>query len=292
MLFLPSGNLLSRLLPAVIMVLFAMSGVNAQPPAREGYVDLPGVRIWYHDTGGDGVPVVFLHAGTGSTRVWEYQVTAMTSAGFRFIAYDRRGWGQSIIDPAGPQPGNAADDLRGLLDYLGVERFHLVGTAAGGSVAWDVVLSNPERVRSVVIANNAGRLDEPQYRDIVRSLRPRQFDELPPEFRELGPAYRAANQEGTRRWIALEHLSRSKGPQIDPQPLKNRLTFKLLEKVTTPVLLMAGGADLTAPAPLLRYFTAHVSSAETLVVPDAGHSIYWEQPEVFNNAVIEFIRKH
>lgn len=293
--FFQSWKLMKRLSAAAGLVLLFSGSmyVQASPEhALEGYVDLPGVRIWYHDTGGDGIPVVFLHAGTGSSRTWENQVPAFTAAGYRFIAYDRRGWGQSLIDSSGPQPGTAVEDLLGLLDYLDVDRFHLVGTASGGSIAWDVVLSVPDRVRSVVIANNAGRMDDRQYRNSVNSLRPLQFNDLPPEFRELGPTYRAANPEGTRRWIALEHLSRSKGIQIKSQPLKNRLTFELLESVRTPVLLMAGGADLTAPAPLLHYFTERVRGAESLVVPDAGHAIYWEQPGVFNRAVLEFIGRY
>ena len=68
---------------------------HAQSPVasttREGYAALPGVRIWYVDTGGSGVPVVFMHAATGSSRVWEHQVPAFAAAGYRFIAYDRRG---------------------------------------------------------------------------------------------------------------------------------------------------------------------------------------------------------
>src|SRR5258705_9816526 len=64
---------------------------QSMPSAREAYADLPGVRIWYTDTGGNGVPVVFLHAATGSVRVWEHQIPVFAKAGYRFIAYDRRG---------------------------------------------------------------------------------------------------------------------------------------------------------------------------------------------------------
>jgi len=65
-----------------------------------------------------------------------------------------------------------------------------------------------------------------------------------------------------------------------------------MEKIQTPVLLIAGGADLLAPAPLLHFFTDRVLNAETLVIPDGGHSIFREQPEVFNRAALEFIQKH
>ncbi len=117
--------------------------VAAAAPAREAYAELPGVRIWFKDTGGSGVPVVFLHAASGSSQVWERQIPAFTAAGYRFIAFDRRGWGRTVIDPSGAQPGTAADDLQHLMDYLGVDRFHLVATAAGGSVAMDYAVSFP-----------------------------------------------------------------------------------------------------------------------------------------------------
>lgn len=272
--------------------LFLVPGARAQAPAYEGFADLPGVRIWYNDIGGSGVPVVFLHAGTGSSRVWEYQIPAFTAAGYRFIAYDRRGWGRSEVVPSGPQPGTAAEDLDLLMDHLQVDRFHIVATAAGGSIAWDYVLSFPQRVRSAVIANNTGRVVDQDYLDFVRSLRPEQFDELPPEFRELGSYYRASNPEGTRHWVELEQVSRPPGPRMTTQPLKNRLSFSLIETVTTPILLIAGGSDLAAPAPLQRFFAESAPHAETLTVPDAGHSTYWEQPEVFNRAVLDFIGKH
>src|SRR5881628_480668 len=123
--------------------------------AREGYAELPGVRIWYKDTGGSGIPVVFMHAATGSSRVWDYQIPAFTAAGYRLIAYDRRGWGRSEILATGPQPGTGADDLQALMDYLKIDRFHIVATAAGSSVSLDYAVSFPQRVRSLVMANAA-----------------------------------------------------------------------------------------------------------------------------------------
>ena len=168
--------------------------------AQETYADVPGARIWFTDTGGSGQTIVLMHAATGSTRSWEYQIPAFRAAGYRVIAFDRRGWGRSVIDPAGPQPGTAADDLRALMDHLGVERFHLVGTAAGGFGALDSALSFPDRLRSLVFANSIGGVQDEDYLQIGRRLRPVGFDAMPPEFREIGPSYRAENPERTRRW--------------------------------------------------------------------------------------------
>jgi len=220
------------------------------------------------------------------------QISDFTAAGYRVVAFDRRGWGRTVVDAAGQQTGTGADDLRGLLDHLGITRVHLVGTAAGAFVALDFALSFPERVRSLVIANTIGGVQDADFLELGRRLRPPQFDTLPPEFRELGPAYRAANAEGTRRWMDLEKISRPEGPRAPAQPMRNRLTFSLLESIRLPALVLTGGADLYAPPPVMKLFAARIVNSEFLVVPEAGHTTYWEQPEVFNRAVLNFIGKH
>ena len=257
--------------------------------ARETYADLPGVRLWYKDSGGGGVPVVFLHSNTGSSRNWDYQIPVFTAAGFRFIAYDRRGWGRSVTAPAA-QPGTAADDLQALMKYLGIDRFHLVATAGGGFVALDYALSFPDQPRSLVIANSIGGVQDEDYLELGRRLRPPQFDALPAELRELGPSYRASDPEGTKRWIELERMSRQNGATA--QAFRNRMTFSMLEAIKVRTLLITGDADLYAPPPLLRLFTARIKNSESMIIPGAGHSGYWEQPEIFNRAVLDFIRKN
>jgi pimeloyl-ACP methyl ester carboxylesterase len=266
---------------------------QGQPPAREAHAPVPGARIWYRDTGGMGEAVVFLHANTGSSLVWEHQIPAFTARGYRVIAYDRRGFGRTEIDPSGPQPGTGADDLRALMDYLAVGRFHLIGTAGGGFVALDFALSFPDRLRSLVFANSIGGVQDEEFLALGRRLRPApQFAALPPDVRELGPEYRASNPRGTERWLELERLSRPGGPQAPPQTMRHRITFALLEKIGVPTLLMTGSADLFAPPAVLRLFAARIKDAESFIVPEAGHSSYWEQPEVFNRTVLEFLRTH
>jgi pimeloyl-ACP methyl ester carboxylesterase len=281
---------------AVSLIAVASASTHGQssgaPVAREEHAALPGVRLWYSDSGGSGVPVVFMHAATGSSRVWEYQIPAFTQAGYRVIAFDRRGWGRTEIDPAGAQPGTAADDLLALMDHLGIARVHLVGTAAGGFTSLDFALSFPQRLRSLVVANSIGGVQDADFLELGRRIRPLQFDALPPDVRELGPSYRAANPEGTRRWVELEHVSRPAGPPAPAQPMKNRITFALLETIGVPTLLLTSGADLYAPPPVTRLFAARIRNSTLVIVPEAGHSTYWEQPEMFNRAVLDFIRVH
>lgn len=139
--------------------------------------------------------------------MWEHQLPAFAASGYRVITYDRRGFGRSAVDPNGAQPGTGADDLLGLARHLGINRLHLVGTAAGGGIALDFALSFPERLRSVVVANAVGGVQDQDYLELGQRMRPSpQFDALPPDLRELGPSYRAANPVGTQRWLELGRI--------------------------------------------------------------------------------------
>jgi pimeloyl-ACP methyl ester carboxylesterase len=295
------GHLTSRWLTcatvAIVQVAMEMThatSASAQAPAiaRETYAELPGVRIWFKDTGGSGVPLVLLHAATGSSQVWEHQLPAFTTAGYRVIAYDRRGFGRSTSVSSGAQPGTGADDLHALIAHLGIDRFHLLGTAAGGFVALDYALSFPQQLRSLVFANSIGGIQDEEYVELGRRLRPPQFSALPPELRELGPSYRAANPQGTARWMELARTNQPEGQPAPAQAMRNRITFSALESIKVPTLLLTGDADMYAPPPVLRLFAARIKNSESVIVPEAGHSTFWEQPAAFNKAVLDFVSKH
>ena len=217
--------------------------------------------------------MVFLHAGSGSCEMWEHQIPAFTAAGYRFLALERRA------------EGSAVDDLEAFAGHLGLDRFHLVGTAAGGIVALDYALTHPERLRTVVIANSILGVQDEEYVEMARRLRPApEFNAIPAEIRELGPAYRATNAAGTQRW---KELAREGHPVA--QTAKNRITFAALKTIKTPTLLITGDADLYTPPPVLRLFAERFPDCESVVIPECGHSAFWEQPDVFNRTVLDFI---
>ena len=100
---------------ALILPLLPVCAAENSPSG--GYAELPGVKLWFTDTGGTGTPIVLLHANTGTSVSWESQATAFAREGYRVIAFDRRGWGKSLADPAtGPQPGSVAADLDALVE--------------------------------------------------------------------------------------------------------------------------------------------------------------------------------
>jgi pimeloyl-ACP methyl ester carboxylesterase len=106
-------------------------------------------------------------------------------------------------------------------------------------------------------------------------------------FREIGPSYRAANPEGVRAWLKLENKALI-GPEYR-QRLKNEINQRRLKELKLPTLLIAGAADLYTPPSISRIIAAELPNSRLVLMPESGHSSYWEEPELFNQAVIDFI---
>jgi pimeloyl-ACP methyl ester carboxylesterase len=276
---------------ALASLSFVPRGQAAEAPAAGGYAELPGVKLWFTDTAGAGTPIVLLHANTGTSESWEAQAAAFARQGYRVIAFDRRGWGKSLADSAtGPQPGTVAGDLDALADHLKLDKFHLVGVAGGGFVAIDYAAWRPERLRSLVVAASTGQFAEKEMRDFTARVEIPELRKQAAVYREVGPSYRGANPDGTRRWIEIDEHAQQ--PGAPSQPLRTPNTFAKLAAVTMPVLVMAADADLLAPPALMRAWAAHLKNYESATVPDSGHAIAWEHPDVFNESVLAFVKRH
>jgi pimeloyl-ACP methyl ester carboxylesterase len=263
--------------------------VPEQAPAKEAIAELPGTRLFYWDTGGSGPPLVLLHPATGSALMWVYQQPVFAAAGYRVIGYSRRGYFNSA--PAErANPGIASQDLHRLAEFLGLGRFHLVASAAGGSVASDYAFSHSERLLSLTVSSNQFGVASGDIFAAGARIRPRFWDDMAVEYRELGPSYRAINPDGFARWVELERKSGS--TYAVRQPLANRIDDARLRELKVPTLIIAGAADLATPPSIARMIAARIPGSELAVASEAGHSVYWEEPEFFNRAILDFIGRH
>jgi len=260
--------------------------IPEQVSAKEGMAELPGTRLGYWDTGGAGEPIVLLHPASGSALIWLYQQPVFAKTGYRVIAYSRRNYYNSDLAPAA-NPGTASEDLQNLIEFLRLEKFHLVSSAAGGSVAADYALSHPERLLSLTVSSNNLAAANGYIAEAAAKIRIKEWDDLPRWFRELGPSYRAANPAGVQKWIELNHKSETgKGAR---QKLVNVVSPEKLETLRVRTLLMTGAADMFTSPSIMRMIARHVPDNEVVIAPECGHSIYWEQPEFFNRTVLGFI---
>jgi len=273
---------------------------------------LPSGTVEYLDTGGKGVPVLLLHPV--NIRLWQYQIPAFAKAGYRVIVIDSRN------HPPGAQAegfGSNQGQMRldELINRLNLPKFHIVGTDMNGGLALQYAMAHPDKVRSVVIGGTFATLRDPgpvpPHTDLAAlesSLRPAPFNDLPLSARYLSASYRAANPDGAKRWLELEDQGNAGYPQpkLPPggtpnlsggaggAPMPNQLTVEQLEAWTLPTMMITGDADNYTPPAMMRIFVSHLKhgNGTGAVIPESAHATYWENPEAYNRAVLDFIRKH
>jgi len=272
-----------------------------QAPATQKVAALPNANLAYWDTQAGREAIILLHPATGSFLVWSYQQPVFAGAGFRTIAYSRRGFAGS---DQGTGHGDDTQDLTDLADHLGLHRFHLVSTAAGAFTGLDFAVKHQDRLLTLTLACSITGSDGAGTGAARDRISPKDANSLPASYRELSPSYRAANAEGMALWESLQRRSRSApapapGPAPGARPAATGgppgqagITADKLRGLSLPTLLIAGGADLIAPPPLMRALATLLPSSSIAEIPDTGHSAYWEQPVIFNRLVLDFLRRN
>eukprot|EP01124_Arcella_intermedia_P030359 TRINITY_DN6634_c0_g1_i1.p1 TRINITY_DN6634_c0_g1~~TRINITY_DN6634_c0_g1_i1.p1 ORF type:complete len:275 (-),score=57.31 TRINITY_DN6634_c0_g1_i1:31-855(-) len=262
--------------------------VPEQSKAKEGFAELTkDTKLWYQDTGGAGPCVVLLHSMLGSS--WAYQQPILVKSGYRVVIYYRRGYYKSTGNKE--NPGIGSEDLHQLVQFLGIKKFHLVGIAAGGGIATDYAISYPEKLISLVISSSEMGISEEEYKKLGQIIRPKFFFDLPNDFCELGPSYRAGNRSGVDAWNEVIRQVLPTGEKIR-QKYANEITWKMVERIKVPTLLIIGEADLYTPPSVGRLQAKHIPHAEVVVISEAAHAPNWEQPEIFNHVLLQFLAKH
>ncbi|MHC3473584.1 alpha/beta fold hydrolase [Streptomyces sp. 7R007] len=261
-----------------------------QVPVTEFLIPVAGGgSLWCRDTGGAGEPLVLLHPGSGSGESRPYQQPVLAAAGYRVIGYSPRGAYRSVAGSA-PQADTVSGDLDTLADHLGLGGFHLSGSAAGGPVALDYALAHEQRLLSLTVSGSVMGVQDTEYLKLTAALQPAPFGDLPVAVKELGPSYRAGDQDGTAAWPAID--ARARSADAFPQSLAHTITWAALETLTLPVQLVAGDADLYSPPSVMRLHARHLRDVRTPVVAEAGHNPHWEQPAVWSRLLTAFLRRH
>jgi pimeloyl-ACP methyl ester carboxylesterase len=264
--------------------------IPEQVPVTEYQVPVSGGgSLWCWDTGGDGEAVVLLHPGSGSGESWPYQQPVLARAGFRVVGYSRRGAYGSVAGTRA-ESDTASGDLDTLADHLGLDRFHVDGSAAGGPLAIDYALAHGDRLLSLTVSGSIMGIQDAEYLALTSALQPDPFGDMPVEFKELGPSYRGGDPDGVAAWLEIHERART--ADAFPQSLANTITWAALETIDLPVQLITGDADLYSPPSVMRLNAQHLADVETHVVAEAGHNPHWEQPDAWNRLLIRFMRRH
>jgi len=259
-----------------------------------GFLRVNGSRIYYEDAGA-GECLILIHGFACDTRVWDDQFDAFAKT-HRVIRYDLPAFGRSD-PPTGSY--STLDDLDLMMGALGVETAWIVGLSVGGGLAVEFALAYPDRVRGLVLASTT--LRRFPYSD---------------DYIQLFLSYRrTARREGLaaakRNLLSSPLLKRlSDNPALvqrakaivgnyngfhwlhpDPHRVFYPPAIERLAEITVPTQVIVGQHDLADLHGVADRLAAGIPHAETIVMPGAGHMVNVENPEQFNHAVLDFVRR-
>jgi pimeloyl-ACP methyl ester carboxylesterase len=251
---------------------------------------------------GDAPPVVFCHGVTLTSRVWAKQFDSFPAAGFRAVAFDARGHGESTVGETGHSIDNLADDLRTVLESLDLHDAILVGHSMGGMAVQAFVIRHPgvarARVQGLVLQSTSSHNLVSDARRVRGAIE--RVVELGPD---LGTIMRQPNLgfllarigfgndphpshvEATRQMLAS--CDRTTTREAATALLSLDLTAGL-PRVKLPTLVLVGTADSLTPPRDSRRIADLIPGARLVEYPGAGHMLMYERTEAVDALIMEF----
>ncbi|HLF48068.1 MAG TPA: alpha/beta fold hydrolase [Methylomirabilota bacterium] len=261
-----------------------------------------GLSLFYEEVG-EGTPLVFVHEFAGEARSWHLQVRFFARR-YRTIAYNARGYPPSDVpeDPAAYSQDQAADDIRGLLDALGIRKAHICGLSMGGYATLHFGLRYPERALSLVVAGagygSVSGEREKFRRDVEETALRFERDGMKAvaEFYTKGPTrvqFKDKDPAGWQEFYDMFCAQSAKGHALTMRgvQMSRPSVYELeagMERMTVPTLIVTGDEDEPCLEPAI-FMKRTIRSSGLVVMPKAGHTVNLEDPETFNRAVLDFL---
>ncbi|MGC4099501.1 MAG: alpha/beta fold hydrolase [Nitrospira sp.] len=253
-----------------------------------------GITLAFSDHG-TGFPVIFLHAFPLNRTMWAQQEAALSSQ-FRVITVDLRGHGESDAPLWHYSLDRAADDVRGLLDYLSIPQAVFVGLSMGGYILFSFYRKYAERIKGLVLADTKAQADTDdgararfEMAQIAYTQGPRAIaDIMIPKL--LSPATIQTRPELVQRVRSMIEGNQISGIAGDLMAMAERHDSMLLMKqMTCPIQIIVGELDLPTPPSDAKLMADQILNARLVIIPAAAHLSNLEQPDPFNEAVGSFV---
>ena len=254
-----------------------------------------GAKLFYEEAGA-GLPIVFVHEFAGDHRSYEPQVRHFARR-YRCITFNARGYPPSDVpaDPEAYSQDRARDDIRAVLDALGIDRAHVVGISMGGFATLHFGFAYPERARSLVIAG-CGYGAEPARRAQFAAeaeTSAQRFEALgmaeAAMAYALGPTRVQFQNKDPRGWREFagqlaEHSAEGAARTMRGVQKRRPSLFDFTDRMAqmaAPALIMTGDEDWPCLEPALL-MKRTIRSADLVVMPGTGHALNLEEPAEFN----------
>lgn len=250
-----------------------------------------GFRFYYEDTGGNGPVILFLHGAGGNHLSWWQQVPVFAEE-YRCITVDQRGFGQSLDVSGGPGPAALGTDAVSLLNHLGISRAALVAQSMGGWAAVGAAIAAPQRLWAIVMANTIGNLTNPE----IAALRQKLAAASPPRpavlwHGALGATFRKSEPVRTFLYAQIAEMNPLRPADFSDQLTRLTTPVERFAAARVPTLFLTSDEDALIWPELSEKVHQHVPGSRFVRVETAGHSTYFERPEVFNREVAAFLKE-
>ncbi len=228
------GSNACRVVVLIVMIFFTALQSEGQQskPAQSGYVPVNGTKIYY-EVYGEGQPLVLLHGAFMTIEMNWGQLIPELSKTRKVIAIEMRGHGHTPFSDGKLDLATMASDVDGVMNYLKVESADVVGYSMGGSIAYQLTIQNPKRVKKLVVISSTYKSSGwlPAVTNSFKSFKPEFFTNTP-----LKTAYDAAAPDKTKWTPFLEQMIVFLKTPFDMGDAN-------IAKITSPVLLISGDND-------------------------------------------------
>ena len=257
-------------------------------------------RVHRPENGAGGPPLVLLHGLMGFAANWG-KIWPHFQQERAVLVLDQRGHGKSAKPEQGYSPTDYANDLKGLLDFLGWPRVHLVGHSMGGRVAERFASAFPEHLHTLTMEDSgaAARPERVQWIEKLLGSIPTPFPDRETAKRFFAEHFRSDPLTGSFLYANLETRPdgqldwRFYAPGMRETILTGRATESMPEfaAISLPTLLVRGGRSVEFPAAEAERMRDSRAGVELVTIAEAGHYVHAEQPEAFAQALGDFIRR-
>ena len=250
------------------------------------------IDLYYECHGPEDAPALVLaHGAGGNHLVWWQQVPVFAER-YRVVTFDHRAFGLSRDVPGGPGRRAFPHDLHALLEHLAIDRFAMIAHSMGGRTATPFALIFPGRIEALILSGTlAGAVN-----DEVRAIQAEHYKTVAGQTlrqRALAPATERDRPELTWLYRRMNGWNPPRSRNfLAPTPglaTWRGSSMPLLRQFAMPMLYIVGEHDRIVPATAMEASHRAMAGSEFVAVPDAGHSVYFEQPERFNTAVLDFL---
>jgi 3-oxoadipate enol-lactonase len=256
-------------------------------------VQVPGGSLVAEDSGGDGEPVLLLHAGVTDSRVWEETAPRLVAAGYRVIRFDSRGYGRS---PQSEQPYSHVADALAVLDAHGVDAAHFVGLSMGAAASVDTAIAHPDRVRTLtLVAPGLSGYEWPQLPGYERRLAAAERDD--PEGLALEQARLWAPMSFDADGHPLEcdrpvQVVREQAAAFWAEELEveEPSAVPRLGEIRAPTLVLLGDRDLDVITEIGKLLASTIPGARLTTLTGADHIVPLRVPDELHQAIVAHLK--